>query len=553
MPLHQFDYLFVIGTIFVVLNAWNIGANDVANAWASAVASLSISYIGAMSVASVMEFSGAVFAGAGVTDTIRNGIIDTAQFADNPPLLMLGMVCAVTASALCLTIATKVGMPVSSTHTLIGGLMGFGIAALGTGAVKWVADEPGVAAISSGVVQVFITWVIAPCLAGVFAALIFTITKFTVLLRQRPEMKGLVLFPVYFSATGSLIALLLLSKGGTIKVADEQVPAVVIGIGLGTGGLVALTLVPWLYRTAILDDWQLKWYDMWKGPFLLRRGPVPPNPSESSVPAERPRPLSLNLHSRQNSSDIESNVVKDEVTPVVTEVVPHKSLIGPKPDGPWHSKELLWWAVKFAVLHGVDKDVVNLQNEGDGSLSKNINEMHARSVQYDAKAEHLFKFLQVLTSATASFAHGANDVSNAIGPYTTIFEIWRDGKLSTSSEIPTWILVGAGFGIVVGLWTYGYNIMKNLGNKLTLLSPSRGFSIDVGSATTVILATKLGLPVSTTQCITGATVGVGLCNGDWRSINWRIIAFIYSGWIFTLPVAATLSGALMGFIINAPQ
>ena len=118
------------------------------------MASRSINYLGAMCLAAVMEFSGAVLAGAGVTDTIRNGIVDTAQFEGNPPLLMLGMVCAVIASSLCLTLATKIGMPVSSTHTLIGGLIGFGIAALGTGAVKWVSNEPGALPISSGVVQV---------------------------------------------------------------------------------------------------------------------------------------------------------------------------------------------------------------------------------------------------------------------------------------------------------------------------------------------------------------------------------------------------------------
>lgn len=256
------------------------------------------------------------------------------------------------------------------------------------------------------------SWVIAPFLAGVIAALVFTITKFTVLLRDRPEMKGLFLFPLYFSITGALIVMLLLSKGGTIKLPDEQVPAAVFAVGLSLGGLVAIFLVPWLYRAAILDDWQIKWYDMWKGPLLLRRGPVPPKPMRTTVRIQRPRPLSLNLYERQSSGDTEMGITKEEVTEEVEEVKPHKSMIGPKPDAPWYSKEMVWWVVKFAVLHGVDKDVVNLQKEdGDDSMSKNVSEMHARAVQYDKKAEHLFKFLQVLTSATASFAHGANDVS----------------------------------------------------------------------------------------------------------------------------------------------
>ena len=95
--------------------------------------------------------------------------------------------------------------------------------------------------------------------------------------------------------------------------------------------------------------------------------------------------------------------------------------------------------------------------------------------------------------------------------------------------------------------------MRNLGNRITLHSPSRGFSMELGSAITVIMATRLKLPVSTTQCISGATVGVGLCNGTWRTINWRMVLWIYGSWIITLPCAGIISGCLMGIIINAPK
>ena len=205
--------------------------------------------------------------------------------------------------------------------------------------------------------------------------------------------------------------MLLVSKGGTISLPDEQIPVVIVSIGFSLAALVAIFLVPWLYRTVILDDLELKWYDMWKGPFLFYRGPVPPKSQGSSTTSvKQPRRLSLNLHSRKSSADAESGMLVDMETVDITEEKPHKSLIGPRPDGPWHSKESLWWAVKFAVLHGVDQDVVSSQSEGD-SLSGNIKDMHARSVKYDGKAEHLFKYLQILISATASFAHGANDVS----------------------------------------------------------------------------------------------------------------------------------------------
>jgi solute carrier family 20 (sodium-dependent phosphate transporter) len=126
-------------------------------------------------------------------------------------------------------------------------------------------------------------------------------------------------------------------------------------------------------------------------------------------------------------------------------------------------------------------------------------------------------------AAVASFAHGSSDVSNAIGLLAAIFLIWNSGEVSAKSPVPIWVLVYGGTAIVIGLWTYGYSIMRNLGNRLTLHSPSRGFSMELASAITVILAMRLSLPISTTQCITDATVGVGLSSGTWRAINWKMI------------------------------
>ncbi|KAF6830547.1 phosphate-repressible phosphate permease [Colletotrichum musicola] len=536
MVLSEYNYLFVIGTLFAGLDAFNIGANDVANAWATAVGSQSISYLHAMMLAAAMEFSGAVGVGARVADTIRTKIVDTEQFADAPALLMLGMVCAVTASAVYLTFATKVGLPVSTTHSIMGGVIGFGIAALGVNGIQWVEPGGGMKALNSGVVQVFLAWIIAPCLAGVFAATIFSITKFAVLLRRNPAMRGLFLVPVYFGVTASLIVMLLVWKGGSYEIAltDAQVPVVIVCVGLGWAALVATFFVPWLYR----------------GPLLLRRGDVPPPPEGYQ---SRVRDFYAGHATKE---DVESRAAKDggETEPAHI-APPRKSLVGPKPEGAWYAGPVLFWWLKFAVLRGVDQDIVGAQHDGGGLAGGSLDEMHARAARYDSRAEYLYTFLQVMTAATASFVHGANDVSNAIGPYATIFQVWNDGRLPAGDKasVPVWILVFGGGGIAIGLWTYGYRIMRNLGNKVTLHSPSRGFSMELGSAFTIIFATRMSLPVSTTQCITGATVGVGLCNGDWRAINWRMVAWIYAGWFITLPTAAILSGSLMAFVINAPR
>ena len=225
---------------------------------------------------------------------------------------------------------------------------------------------------------------------------------------------------------------------------------------------------------------------------------------------------------------------------------------------PWYAPRNLFAKAKYYFFRGVDRDIVGEQLSDNQKpvmkfLTKDLAKVHQHTEHFDNKTEHLYSFLQVLTAAVASFAHGSNDVSNAVGPLAAIFLIWDSGKVSSNSPVPIWVLVYGATAIVIGLWTYGYNLMRNLGNKLTLHSPSRGFSMELGSSITVILATRLALPISTTQCMTGATVGVGLCSGTLRAINWRMIGWIYAGWIITLPVAGIIAGSLMGIIINAPR
>ncbi|KAK0630491.1 phosphate transporter [Bombardia bombarda] len=573
MPLHQYDYLFAIGTIFAALDAWNIGANDVANSWATSVGSQSVTYLQAMILASIMEFAGSVGVGARVADTIRTKVVNTTLYAANPELLMLGMVCAVTASSIYLTIATKIGLPVSTTHSILGGVIGMGVASVGSSGVQWVGSGGN---INSGVVQVFLAWIIAPGLAGAFASIIFLITKYGVMLRKNPVYKAFFLVPVYFGITACLLTMLLLWKGGayTITLTDPEVAGTIIGVGAAWALVIGIFLMPWLYRVVIMDDWSLRWYHIPKGPLLLRRGEVAPPPStvapvvkdyyeghltKEELDARRAAAngdvevVGAESSEKKVNGDGSDASVNGHAAPEV-EAAPRKSLIGPKPEGAWYTGAVLFWYVKWAVLRGIDQDVVHLQNRKD-VLSGDVEELHAHASHYDNKAEYMYSFLQIMTAATASFTHGANDISNAIGPYATIFQIWNSGTLpiKDKSDVPIWILVFGAAMLVIGLWTYGYNIMKNLGNRITLHSPSRGFSMELGSAITIILATRLKLPVSTTQCITGATVGVGLCSGTWRTINWRMVTWIYAGWIITLPVTGIISGCLMGIIINAPR
>jgi sodium-dependent phosphate transporter len=259
-------------------------------------------------------------------------------------------------------------------------------------------------------------WIIAPVLAGVFASTIFLVTKYAVLVRKNPVVRGLMLVPVYFAVTASLVVMLLVWKGGSYEVnlTDDQIPIVIVLVGLGFGVLVALFFVPWLYRVIVKDDWQLKWYHIAVGPLLLRRGDMPPPPTGYKgrvTDFYAGRATKEDVDARRADMDFQDGVgsvglEKESPQPE------RKSLVGPKPDGPWHSRAMMFWYVKWAVLRGVDQDVVGHQGGGDGGLaSGNLDEMHARAARYDNKAEYMYTFLQIMTAATSSFTHGANDVS----------------------------------------------------------------------------------------------------------------------------------------------
>jgi solute carrier family 20 (sodium-dependent phosphate transporter) len=366
------------------------------------------------------------------------------------------------------------------------------------------------------------------------------------------------------------------------KWSTGQVVGCVLGVAFGVVALYGVFLLPYLHRKLEQEDWTLKGWEVIKGPLLWKRGPVPPRPEGEKIEVVqdyyRGHPTQADL-SRDidavppTSTDAEKNGKVPHIESTVlssssssSDIAAHptdnnahnatKSLetAEPLPLTPWYTPRNLFAKAKYLFFRGVDRDIVAEQMNGKKSfLTGDLSKIHANTDHFDNKTEHLYSFLQVLTAAVASFAHGSNDVSNAIGPLSAIYLIWSTSTLASKSPVPVWVLAYGGAAIVIGLWTYGYNIMHNLGNRLTLHSPSRGFSMELGSAITVILATRLGLPISTTQCITGATVGVGLTSGTWRSVNWRMVAWIYLGWIITLPIAGIIAGCLLGIIINAPR
>jgi PiT family inorganic phosphate transporter len=163
-----------------------------------------------------------------------------------------------------------------------------------------------------------------------------------------------------------------------------------------------------------------------------------------------------------------------------------------------------------------------------------------------AGVERVFAPLCVFTACSMAFAHGSNDVANGIGPLAAVVSIVSTGEVTQSSDLPLWILVLGGAGIVLGLSTMGYRVMKTIGTKITELTPSRGFCAEIAAATTVVIASRLGLPVSTTHIIVGAVLGVGLARGI-AAIDLRVVAGIVTSWLVTLPIGATLAAFFFFF------
>ena len=404
-----------LAAVFGLYMTWGIGANDVANAMGTSVGSKAITVKQAILIAAVFEFAGVILAGGHVTETVRKGIIDPTPILDNPELLVFGMLASLLAAGLWLMIASAKGWPVSTTHSIIGALVGFALVGIGQDAVHW--DK---------IWQIAASWLISPLVGGTIAFLIMISIRKLVLDTDNPFANAKKWGPVYVFMVGFLIALVTLFKG--LKHLDIELTtgmsfvwSVVIGL------LVAL--LAWLF------------------------------------------------------------IRKKERDPVADEISRFSSV------------------------------------------------------------ERVFAPMQVFTACAMAFAHGSNDVANGIGPLAAVVDIVKTGGVvATQTGLPIWILALGGVGIVVGLSTMGYRVMKTIGKKITELTPTRGFSAELAAAATVVLASRTGLPVSTTHILVGAVLGVGLTRGI-AAIDLRVIGKIVLSWVVTLPIGALLS-ALFYFTLK---
>ncbi|KAG7903597.1 hypothetical protein KL935_001129 [Ogataea polymorpha] len=563
VALPEFNYIFAIAVLFAFLDAFNIGANDVANSFSSSVSSRALTYWQAMILAAIMEFLGAVLAGSRVSDTIRSKIIDVQSFENNPSVLMLTMACALVGSSIWLSIATSIGMPVSTTHSIVGAVIGAGIAANGSDHVEWGWD---------GFSQIVASWFIAPAINGALSATIFLITKYCILERKNSVAKALFFAPVIVFICFSILTMLVVWKGApNLKLNDLSTGATVgsiFGVGAVATLLYLLFFHPYFTRKLVHEDWTLKFYHVLAGPtyYFKSTKSIGPKPDNVELVIDyyrgRRKETPVNLSDDENRAGEGSPLVVSQssiisTSPQSADDIGYFDYVTPAERKLWRSMifkpkywiKLLW----LLVTHGWRQDVISNQANAAGVLGQGVQDMYSKSKFYDTKTEHVFSLLQAFTACTMSFAHGSNDISNAAGPLSSVYNIWKTNTVGSKSEVPIWVLCFTAGSLVLGCWMFAYKLMSNLGNKMILQSPARGFAIELGAACTVVMATRLGIPVSTTQCAVGGTIFVGLCNMDVRGCNWKMVLWCYLGWFVTLPVAGLIAGLINGIILNAPR
>lgn len=465
--------LLVLALVFGFYMAWSIGANDVANAMGTSVGSGALTLKRAVILAAILEFAGAFLVGSHVSETVRKGIVNADLFTNEPMIFVYGMMAALLAAAVWLQLASYFGWPVSTTHSIVGSIIGFGIVYGGMQAIHW--DK---------VSSIVASWVVSPLISGTISFLIFRLLQKKIFYATKPveaakKMTPFLVFFVFF-----ILTLVLVFKGLKNLHLDLSMPT---AIGVAT----AIGII-----SAIISY------------FLVLRIHVEPGPER--IREMQAPPVKAGLEKALNQlKKVQIAAVGD---------------------------------IKYQISR-----LINTVDDITNTVSKGT-EKELGSAEYNT-VERIFVYLQILSASFVAFAHGANDVANAIGPLSAVITVLRSGIVELKTTVPIWILALGGVGITVGLATWGWRVIETVGKKITELTPSRGFCAEFSAAITIVVASKLSLPISTTHTLVGAVLGVGLARGI-GALNLNTIRDIILSWIVTIPAGAGMA-ILFFYILRA--
>ena len=456
-----------------------------------------------------MEFLGAFLLGGNVAAKIMQDITNAELYADMPEVLMFGMMCVLISVAAWLILATIYGLPVSTTHSCIGGLVGMAIVSKGMKAVNW--KQIGLVALS---------WVVSPVTSALLSTIIFILVR-KYILRNRDSLKqAFRVYPIIVAFTFALNIFLVLykSKSLNLNMSIWLVAAICIVVGVALGLVLQFTFIPYVKRK-ILREAEATTSEM-------TVNDVKVNIEMADVPVELPVTIQTTHVESESGSEKAGETSEKESTETEVE------------------KEVAALKAEVATRQ-------NIHAELEDEKSK-VYQMHKNAETFDPSTEKLFTYLQIITAVFNSFAHGANDVANAIGPFAFCLQLYQTGNVFESTTVTMGPLVLGGFGIIVGLACLGYKVMAAIGVNMVKVTPSRGFCIEIGSALVVIIGSTIGLPLSTTHCKVGSTVGVGLVEGK-NGVNWSLLYGVFAGWIVTLFVCAISTGLIFAFAVYSPR
>lgn len=483
----QYRWMTYAACIFGFIMAFGIGANDVANAFATSVSAKSLTLKQAVVIAAICEFLGAMLLGASVTSTIRKNMIDGDMYTDEPDVLMFGMLTALVSASFMMGVANYLALPISTTHTIIGSIVGFSIAAKGFKSIMW-----------NTVALIFVSWAAAPLITGLFGALFFWFIRRFVLRSENPYQRSVSIYPItIFLAVGLDLFMVLYKAGKNNPQIKEWGLKFQIPVAWGISAVLAI------FFYFVLS------------PLLKKR-----------------------IAAKFDKLD-DVDVGKTEQTNV-----------GEKPNEEEEVKEKKGFS---GMMYKIGQATINRDIESEAmEISDATKEIWESGENFDPKTEEMFSYLQVLTACLLSFAHGANDVANAIAPLSAVLAIYGNSGVESKSPVQRWVLALGGIGIVCGLALYGYKLIISLGYRMTRVTPSRGFAIELSAATVVVVASFIGIPISTTQCKVGGTIAVGMFGGKKSLDPWFLLKIVV-GWVATFFGVCALNAGIFAFAYYAPS
>lgn len=461
----MYQWFLIFGSFFAFVYGFGTGSNDLANAFSTSVSTKTLKMWHVIVIASIFEFVGALVLGRVSTSTLQGGIADISLYKEDPEMYAYGMMISLGVAGLLQILGSYLELNISSTHSIIGCIMGFTLVLKGKDGVIWSLQDSNSFPPFKGVVPIFFSWVISPLLTSIASATIFGLCKYLVLKRSNPVFKAMLVLPFAVFLTIWVNVYFVFTKGAKKMLdtkndwSDHKAALIALYTAICASGVSAV-LLPWIQKK-----------------------------------------MQTRFDITRNTSNIELNIVPAE--------------------------SIIQKAVQFVK----DKTEFNIEEEiQDDEL---VAKIHKNAEIFNPQAEFVFSYLQVFSAICVIFSHGAGEVGYMSGPLSAIWEFYKHGQVVKKMVPPIWVILIGAFGLITGLTLYGQKLTKAMAIKLSKLSPSRGFAAELATSLVIMVASQFGLPTSSSQCIVGGIIGVGLLEGV-NGVNWKYFSSLFTSWIINL-------------------